>query len=514
MPISKIKTSSIVADAASVNLNIDAGTLYLDAANNRVGINNTSPAAGTALTVVGNVKAGYDTATGLVIGNRISGGVPANDVNSYIFWGDNTTFGGANGDMIYIPRTSTTASHRFYSGNGTPSERLRIEHGGNVLIGTDTALSDTRVTIKAGSGQGATLRLQQTDSTANSQILFEGTKTFQIGTGMPSSAYSNILFFYDAAAGAERMRIDSVGNVSVIKDLYANRHVLRDLGVGPKITGSQSIAAGWYRFARSADGGTNSYGARGGCKFYMYTSGGWAGPGQTEIKLFKDYSTNGALQATTQGSVYFSDWRLTMDSNYCYLEGYTGGFSMGGDNTWQCLIDAFGWDSGGWTVYNETLTAGLSSPAHYIRANYRNINGRVTTRTDSYPDFGDEYIECSGVHAQSAFDNPTIDLLTITGTPVIYANMIAEVEVWQTPWSNVSAGSIHTGTANWGNQGSFKNVTTMTNKTLPAGSQTNVGTLSWSGNTLRYTCNRSSNYDHYTIKLKVRHQELNLRTLI
>ena len=45
MPISKIKTSSITADAASTNLNIDANTLYLDAANNRVGIGTTSPGA-------------------------------------------------------------------------------------------------------------------------------------------------------------------------------------------------------------------------------------------------------------------------------------------------------------------------------------------------------------------------------------------------------------------------------------------------------------------------------------
>lgn len=45
MPLSKIKTSSITADAASTNLNIDAGTLFLDAANNRIGVGTTSPNA-------------------------------------------------------------------------------------------------------------------------------------------------------------------------------------------------------------------------------------------------------------------------------------------------------------------------------------------------------------------------------------------------------------------------------------------------------------------------------------
>ena len=56
MPISKIKSSSITADAASTNLNIDANTLFLDAANNRVGVGTTTPAsnlhiAGTASTI-------------------------------------------------------------------------------------------------------------------------------------------------------------------------------------------------------------------------------------------------------------------------------------------------------------------------------------------------------------------------------------------------------------------------------------------------------------------------------
>ena len=54
MPISKIKTSSILSDASSTNLSIDAGTLFLDSSNNRVGVGTTSPAQ--ALDVVGSIK--------------------------------------------------------------------------------------------------------------------------------------------------------------------------------------------------------------------------------------------------------------------------------------------------------------------------------------------------------------------------------------------------------------------------------------------------------------------------
>ena len=45
MALTKISTGMLKADAASVDLNIDAGTLFLDVANNRVGIGTQSPAS-------------------------------------------------------------------------------------------------------------------------------------------------------------------------------------------------------------------------------------------------------------------------------------------------------------------------------------------------------------------------------------------------------------------------------------------------------------------------------------
>lgn len=43
MALTKISTGMLKQDAASSDLNIDAGTLYLDVSNNRVGVNKTSP---------------------------------------------------------------------------------------------------------------------------------------------------------------------------------------------------------------------------------------------------------------------------------------------------------------------------------------------------------------------------------------------------------------------------------------------------------------------------------------
>jgi len=112
-----------------------------------VGIGTSSPSL--KLTVVGNVKAGYEAATGIIMGLAPSG-FPTSDVNCYLLWGDATTFGGTNGDLVYIPRTSTTASHRFYTGSGTPAERVRIDASGNLLLGTNTTTANGNFTNALG----------------------------------------------------------------------------------------------------------------------------------------------------------------------------------------------------------------------------------------------------------------------------------------------------------------------------------------------------------------------------
>jgi hypothetical protein len=116
-----------------------------------------------------------------------------------------------------------------------------------------------------------------------------------------------------------------------------------------------------------------------------------------------------------------------------------------------------------------------------------------------------QLVYAAGFKAQSAFDNPTINLFTVNSWASIFATLIAEVEVFQCPWSNGAGGNIHTGSANGYNSGSNKYVNGMgiKDRCQPTNSIGNVGTLSWSGDTLRYTTNRASNYDHYIIRLRV-----------
>ena len=123
-----------------------------------VGIGTNNPAV--ELNVIGNVRAGYDSNVGITLGLSPVG-VPNNDNNSYILWGDTATFGGNNGDLIYVPRTSTSGDHRFYTGNsGLASEKVRITNGGNVLIGTTSDAGyklDVNGTGRFSSSVGSTL---------------------------------------------------------------------------------------------------------------------------------------------------------------------------------------------------------------------------------------------------------------------------------------------------------------------------------------------------------------------
>lgn len=282
--------------------------------------------------------------------------------------------------------------------------------------------------------------------------------------------------------------------------------------------GSGSVAAGWYRFARSGNAGANSYGTRGGCRFYVNTQGGWQAPGVTKIELFKDYGNLGSLNVITQGSAAFSDWRLAHANDTTFLEGYTAGFGHGGDIYFTTSLhqEAYGWASGDWTLYTETLTASANTHSYVSRAAVVDINGRRLYRHNTEPaGQASEHVEAGSWRLASAFDNPTVTVLTVLSASAEYSTLIAEVECFQTPWANGAGGNIHSGCATWFNNGGFKTVTSMSLKgAMPQYSVSNVGTLAWSGNALQYTTNRASNYDAYFVRMRASWHGMDVRILI
>jgi len=136
MPISKIKTSSILADAASTNLNIDAGTLFLDTTNNFVGIGTTSPA--NRLTVLAPVNTNsYAQITTSGTGNSYLG---------LTALGSTTNELSTNNSGDFVITSAGIASDVFkmvHTGAVTSTLVLKT---GNVGIGTLTPLVKLHVT--------------------------------------------------------------------------------------------------------------------------------------------------------------------------------------------------------------------------------------------------------------------------------------------------------------------------------------------------------------------------------
>ena len=231
MPISKIKTSSITGDAASINLNIDAGTLFLDVANNRVGIANTAP--DLPLDVRGTVGTNGDayrtmvllstnTATanyggGIAFGGFFNGTTNrTNDFAGIQGFKENGTQGDYAGALRFTTRIN----------GGNPTERVRIDSTGNFFIGATTVgagFTGPQLVVGKSANPYGIIEIQGNKSGSNGAsglLMFYNTAgSSRLGvisaerTGADNSG--NLVFTtFSSGVGNERLRIDAIGNIS------------------------------------------------------------------------------------------------------------------------------------------------------------------------------------------------------------------------------------------------------------------------------------------------------------
>jgi hypothetical protein len=117
---------------------------------------------------------------------------------------------------------------------------------------------------------------------------------------------------------------------------------------------------------------------------------------------------------------------------------------------------------------------------------------------------GLQYVTKKFATVQSNTNNPTVSLVTFSGGAT-YQSCMIKVKVFQLGLTGTPAASgnehIGLGWVYFSGSAYSTYVNTMTVTTNI--SNGNVGTLSWSGQTLQYTTNRVTNYDSYYIEVEV-----------
>jgi carbon monoxide dehydrogenase subunit G len=126
---------------------------------------------------------------------------------------DVLTFGSGNtptaAQIAGIDSGSSNGQLALYTtASGTSTERVRVDASGNVGIGT---ASPTQKLEVSGSG-GVSLRVTSTNNSAQLILNSSGTNVGYINYNIGGAG---ALAFYDSNAAAERMRIDSSGNLLV-----------------------------------------------------------------------------------------------------------------------------------------------------------------------------------------------------------------------------------------------------------------------------------------------------------
>jgi len=193
--------------AASASVVYDNGT--------NVGIGTASPSE--KLSVAGNIAVGFDSASAnTVLKSFTTGHAVANRGATIAFGMYDSTFAG----MKLLNEAAANASfNRQYitfdthEGAFSSGERMRIDGYGNVGIGATNPSSFTPSTLVVQAATTAGITISDSTGGGTASIAFSATSAFQNRAKINCTMSTQSLEF--STAGAERMRIDSSGNVVV-----------------------------------------------------------------------------------------------------------------------------------------------------------------------------------------------------------------------------------------------------------------------------------------------------------
>lgn len=180
------------------NLTVDTDTLYVDSANNRVGIGTTSPAynldvrGGMRVTSDASLVAMYTGANSAIRQTGSSGGTWYLDV---------ATGGATHGSFIWRSSSSYT-------------ERMRIDTSGNVGIGTSSPrnVGTYKTVAISGGASGGIIDMVNGSNQILASVFSDGSGTLSLNSD-PDGVISGSKMTF-AVDGTEHMRITSSGGIS------------------------------------------------------------------------------------------------------------------------------------------------------------------------------------------------------------------------------------------------------------------------------------------------------------
>ena len=211
----------------SANVNVDSGTLFVDATTNRVGIGISSPIL-TELQVIGHTHSSTGVSVGTDAGRYTPTGYGTTTPNSGI---------GSNASSVV-----SVSGFNGITLNTNTTQRLRIDVGGNVSIGESTSTPtklfvNGHMSVANGFGiyANGTLGANGLVLTSNGTSLYWGSAPAGGFTGNTVSANATIVknqsYYVNAAAGWVNMTMPSAvvaGDIFIVHSETGNTRILNN----------------------------------------------------------------------------------------------------------------------------------------------------------------------------------------------------------------------------------------------------------------------------------------------
>jgi hypothetical protein len=310
-------------------LNQIAAPLQITSAGN-VGIGVTNPSQPLHI-LDGNAPSGTPFANGsmLIAGHSTIGlNFYGNDSSAqHIYFGspsDNTgasiryEYDGFGSSVPELLIGTSTSNGIVTFGTGTGAEKMRIDASGNVGIGTSSPI--TKLNIKGDQSANGQLYIEPTNDSEYAGLVIKTTRgadrayaIFAGGTGTDDLNFR----FRDASAGADRMVIDSSGNVGIGTAAPSQK-----LDVIGRIR--SSFNSGDYFEIGSSDSGGFVLGFSGGTEVVnirtygdSYFNGGKVGIGTNNPKSILEIAANNPV-------INFKDTSAGTDLSYRYIQNVDG----------------------------------------------------------------------------------------------------------------------------------------------------------------------------------------------